>query len=180
MRQSWRKDSIEDMLNWYVEDPHRDDCLTFIATYATLFDTSWGSAIKHQAWRGGYRDHIAEVMRIAVATYLALEDIRLLSFTLSDALVGCFLHDIEKVWVHSDETRKHGREFAIPHGSKDGLLSAEFHLTGDLRNAIKYAHGEGQDYHPTERIQTPLAAFVHHCDNTSARIWFDEPRKSNG
>lgn len=154
-----------------VEEPHRSDCLAFIGRYGRLFDSSKGSAVKHQAWEGGYRDHITEVMNIALVTYEALSTIRPLPFSLSDALFGCFLHDVEKVWKHAIDPSD------VQDIDKDTLLSTEFHLNADHWNAIHYAHGEGKDYHPTLRIQGPLAAFVHHCDNTSARIWFDQPKK---
>lgn len=161
--------SIEQLLD-YVLEPHRSDCLAFIERNQRLFDSSKGSAVKHQPWPGGYRDHINEVMLIAAKTYFSLQEIRPLPFTLSDALLCCFLHDVEKIWKHVlDPVDKQDID-------KDQLLIAEFHLNDDHRNAIKYAHGEGDDYHPTDRIQGPLAAFVHHCDNTSARIWFDWPR----
>lgn len=160
--------TIESMLE-LVEEPHRSDCLNFIEKNQLLFDSSYGSATKHQAWVGGYRDHITEVMHIAITTYRALETIRPLPFSLSDALVGCFTHDIEKIWKHAFDPND--RKYV----DKEQILAAEFHLTDDLWNAVKYAHGEGDDYHPTERVQQPLAAFVHHCDNTSARIWFDQP-----
>lgn len=162
--------TIEEMLG-YVDEPHRTDCLNFIKRYRHLFDSSKGSATKHQPWPGGYRDHITEVMNIALVTYQALGTrLRPLPFSLSDALFGCFLHDIEKVWKHSldDDAR-------AMNVNKNQVLATWFHLNDDHRNAIKYAHGEGDDYHPTERIQKPLAAFVHHCDNTSARIWYDMP-----
>lgn len=157
-----------------MDEPHRTDCAAFMADHAKLFDTSKGSATKHQAWPGGYRDHVGEVMNVAVVTYMALTWIRPLPFSLSDALLGCFLHDLEKLWVHAlAETDRTPVD-------KDALLAARFHLTDAHRNAVKYAHGEGRDYHPTDRVQGPLAAFVHHCDNTSARIWFDEPGHSRG
>jgi hypothetical protein len=66
---------IETLLG-FVKEPLRSECSEFIKTYAPLFNTSKGSAIKHQAWPGGYRDHITEVMQIAMVTYSALESIR--------------------------------------------------------------------------------------------------------
>jgi len=162
--------TIEEMLEEFVFEPYRSQCEDFIKKNKPLFNTSKGSAIKHQFWGGGYRDHITEVMNIAVVTYMALEaGIRALPFSLSDALVGCFLHDIEKIWKHTimEEDRKHIHVM--------NFLEENFDLTDDHINAVEYAHGEGDDYHPTKLIQTPLAAFVHHCDNTSARIWPGEP-----
>lgn len=161
--------TIESMLR-HLEDPHRAECQHFIDRNRRLFDSSKGSATKHQAWPGGYRDHIREVMRIGLVTYQALDaNIRPLPFSLSDALLCCFLHDIEKIWKHTlDPADKEVLD-------KDDELANSFTLNDEHRNAMKYAHGEGDDYHPTDRIQGPLAAFVHHCDNTSARIWFDKP-----
>lgn len=162
--------SIEGMLKM-VDEPHQTECFEFIKTYEDLFNSSKGSAIKHQAWKGGYRDHITEVMRIAVVTYKALSFIRPLPFSLSHVLVGCFLHDVEKIWKHAiDSANKQDID-------KNDLIDGHFTMDDDLWNAIHYAHGEGDDYHPTDRIQGPLAAFVHHCDNTSARIWFDKPEQ---
>jgi hypothetical protein len=160
---------IERLLE-FVEEPHRTACLNFITEFKEFFDTSKGSAIKHQPWLGGYRDHVTEVMHIAMVTYHALERIRPLPFSLSDALFGCFLHDVEKIWKHAIDLHEDLRKI-----DKNRLLRTYFDLNDDHWNAIKYAHGEGDDYHPTDRIQGPLGAFVHHCDNTSARIWFDKP-----
>ena len=159
---------IEELLK-LVDEPHRGHCLFFIKGHERLFNSSKGSATKHQPWPGGYRDHITEVMEIALATYVALARIRPLPFTQSDALFGCFLHDIEKIWKHALEEEDRAEI------DKDLFLRTNFRLNDDHWNAIHYAHGEGDDYHPTDRIQCPLAAFVHHCDNTSARIWFDKP-----
>jgi len=163
------RDRTVEQLLMMVDEPHKTECLRFISKHRRLFNSSKGSAIKHQPWPGGYRDHVAEVMRIAAVTYRALEEIRPLPFTLGHALVGCFLHDIEKIWKHALEEDDRSSIDEVK------LLSKHFTMNDDLWNAIHYAHGEGDDYHPTERIQRPLAAFVHHCDNTSARIWFDKP-----
>ena len=168
---SYTAQSIEEMAK-LMDSIHRDDCLSFIDHNRRLFDTSKGSSLKHQAWKGGYRDHITEVMNIAIITYHALEQLRPLPFSLSDALLGCFLHDVEKVWKHTIDPADQISDIDVV---KKQILKTEFHLDPRHFNAVKYAHGEGDDYHKTLRIQTPLAAFVHHCDNTSARIWFNEP-----
>jgi hypothetical protein len=52
-------------------------------------------------------------------------------------------------------------------------------LTTAHKNALKYVHGEWADFNPTERIQGPLAAFVHTCDTISARIWYEYPQQAN-
>ena len=164
--------TIEKMLTRLVDEPHQSACLAFIKEFEEFFDTSKGSATKHQAWPGGYRDHIREVMNIGFVTYDALATIRPLPFSRSDALFCCFLHDIEKIWKHALDLHDDLRKI-----DKDRMLRTYFDLNDNHWNAIKYAHGEGDDYHPTDRIQGPLAAFVHHCDNTSARVWFDHPKQ---
>jgi hypothetical protein len=152
-----------------IDEPQRSECKRFMEKNRRLICSSKGSATKHQAWPGGYHDHISEVMRICMTLYLGSTAVRPLSFSRSDALFGCFLHDIEKIWKHA--LLPEDRDYI----DKDKLLREEFTLNDDHWNAIHYAHGEGDDYHPTDRIQCPLAAFVHHCDNHSARIWFDKP-----
>ncbi len=47
-------------------------------------------------------------------------------------------------------------------------------LTPDEWNALKYTHGEGSDHKKNERVASPLATHVHHCDNVSARIYFGD------
>lgn len=59
------------------------------------------------------------------------------------------------------------------------FIEYNFHLTEDHLNAIKYAHGEGNDFKQTEHVSKPLAAFLHCCDTISARIWFDYPKEEN-
>ena len=43
--------------------------------------------------------------------------------------------------------------------------------------ALKYIHGEGDDYQKDKRVMTPLCAFCHCCDVISARIFFDYPKQ---
>ena len=85
-----------------------------------------------------------------------------------------FLHDLEKPFkyvvpktgFHSDKEKE---EFIYRLIAKYDIV-----LNDEQKNALKYIHGEGSDYSPTERIQLPLAAFCHMCDVASARIWFDK------
>ena len=52
-------------------------------------------------------------------------------------------------------------------------------LSKEEFNAIKYMHGENEDYHPTKKIMLSLTAFVHCCDIISARIWFNKGKDKN-
>jgi hypothetical protein len=63
-----------------------------------------GSSKNHQAWKGGYIDHVVETMNIACQLYWAFERLgrfgKEAPFVVSDALVVLFLHDIEKPWKY--------------------------------------------------------------------------------
>jgi hypothetical protein len=60
-----------------------------------------GSSKNHQAWEGGYLDHVIETMNIACQMFWTFEGLgRPLPFVLSDPLVVMFLHDLEKPWKH--------------------------------------------------------------------------------
>lgn len=50
-------------------------------------------------------------------------------------------------------------------------------VTDYQKNALKYVHGEGDDY-SEKRVANELAAFVNICDMASARIWYNYPGHS--
>jgi hypothetical protein len=60
-----------------------------------------GSSKNHQAWQGGYIDHVTETMNIACQLFWTFERLkRDIPFLISDVLVVMFLHDLEKPWKH--------------------------------------------------------------------------------
>ncbi len=79
-----------------IDEPNRSRCLRLYEDHKEKIVTAFGSKSKHQAWKGGYRDHVKETMEFAVDLYQLYEDKRNYQFTLSDALLTLFLHDIEK------------------------------------------------------------------------------------
>jgi hypothetical protein len=58
-----------------------------------------GSSNNHQAWPGGYLDHVIETLNIARWLYQTCP--REFPFNLSAALEVMFLHDLEKPWKHA-------------------------------------------------------------------------------
>lgn len=143
-----------------------------------------GSTAAHQAWSGGYRDHVQEVMNIAATLHLQLNKARPLEFTLESALLVLFLHDCEKPFkAISDEQLKNFPWVKKRPGKSDKAFQKQlidhygFHLSDDEWNALKYVEGENEDYEHGKRVQGPLAAFCHVCDTISARIWFDYPKR---
>lgn len=165
-----------------IEEPHRTACRDILDSEMETLRWAWGSTHNHQDWPGGYLDHVAEVMNIAVVLYHALHARRPLPFSVSDALLILFLHDIEKPWrfrygpdgarerVPGMETKTARKAFRERFLGSHGIS-----LTPEQANALTYVEGEHDDYSPKHRVMNELAAFCHLCDVTSARIWHDCP-----
>jgi hypothetical protein len=176
--------SVEDLVG-RIDDPNGAACARILADHRELFATVQGSTHNHQAWRGGYLDHISEVMNIAVVLYEQLSAKRPLPFSLSDILLVMFLHDVEKPWKYelgTDGQLHHKadmqgkaahQKFRMQMLAKYGIM-----LTAEHENGLKYAEGELADYTNKQRMMGPLAALAHMCDVASARLWFDFPAAS--
>ena len=177
-------ESVESLVH-RIDNPNGAACAKILADHRTLFATVQGSTNNHQAWRGGYLDHVSEVMNIAVVLYEQLSAKRPLPFSLSDLLLVVFLHDIEKPWKYelgADGQLHHKAEmqgkaahqkFRMEMLGKYGIT-----LTAEHENGLKYAEGELNDYTNKQRMMGPLAAMAHMCDVASARLWFDFPAAS--
>lgn len=163
-----------------IPEPNRTACMELFSQARVRFHRAPGSTHNHQAWEGGYLDHIVETMTIAEILFKPLNAKRKLPFTLGDVILCLFLHDIEKPWKYvlgeneledADLSTKEKRhEFRREIISKYG-----FKLTDEHWNGIEFAEGEIHQYSNTERHMGRLAAFVHMCDVWSARGWYDEP-----
>lgn len=172
-----------------IQDPRKNVLISIYNDHKQLFHQAAGSSNNHQAWLGGYGDHIAECLMINDATYEAFSALRPLPFSKDSAAIALFFHDIEKPFknirsedarVRKWQARKEETAMSweeIKWEIIEHLKAAyNFTLTEEEINALKYTHGEGDDYTNKKRTALPLAAHVHHCDNTSARIWFDQGR----
>lgn len=178
---------LVDFIN-IMTDKRKSAILAIYQDYKSLFHYAYGSTSNHQAWQGGYADHIAETLRVNKSIYHALSsDIRALPFTEDSALICLFLHDIEKPFRYgpSDDSECNkwrnlaGGDWQVWEKLKWDIISEMkvkygFELSDDEVNALKYTHGEGGDYQKGKRVAGPLAAHVHHCDNASARIYFND------
>lgn len=174
--------TIEEMIEMLPE-PNRGICSQILADNRELFQAVQGSSNNHQAWPGGYFDHVQETMNIAVMLYNSLNPLRPLPFTVADALLVNFFHDIEKPWKYElcDGGKLCYREELKDKEAQRIFRMQKMHaygirLTEDQDNAMRYVEGEFDDYTNERRVMGPLAAFCHMCDVASARIWFDHPR----
>jgi hypothetical protein len=168
-----------------IDEPHRAACRRILEDHRELFSRVQGSTHNHQAWPGGYQDHVTEAMNIAVVLYGRLHDLRALPFSLSDALLVMFLHDIEKPWKYEigpDGQPCHKPEFRTKAQAQAyrerRLFEYGIRLSEEQMNGLVYVEGEMNDYSNRRRVMGPLAAFCHLCDVTSARIWHAFPAVS--
>jgi len=158
-----------------LDDPRKKKILAFHQAHQELMDIAQGSFAKHQAWLGGYQDHIAECFRIAEAMYLGLQKIRQVPINLNSALVVLYFHDIEKMWKYSQGLPPDFDKQCFYRKELREIYGIE--LTTDELSALKYIHGEPQEeYNATTRLMSPLASFCHCVDTLSARMWYDEGR----
>lgn len=157
--------------------PHHDPLLQMLKDYLTVFAKAPGSGHNHQAWEGGYLDHVVETMNIACQLYHAFQNPgckRYMPFTLADALTVMFLHDLEKPFKRFNklfklETKQERRDFRDKIVRERGITLSEAQ-----QNALRYVEGvPDSEYTAGERTMGELAAFCHCCDILSARLWYE-------
>lgn len=160
-----------------MEPEHKRVAEKICEDYQDIMYTIPGSASKHQTWKGGYVSHIEDAMNLAIILYHQLHSRRSLDFTLSSALFCLFLHDFDKIQRYQlvdGELQSQG-DYNTNYVDKTREIIASqygYVLTAEEFNALKYTHGEGDDFQPGgKRVMLPLATLVHCCDVISARIW---------
>ncbi len=180
--------SLEELIG-LIDEPNRSICFQILQDGRELFKAAPGSTHNHQAWPGGYWDHITDAMNICLQLYTFLENtgrLVLLSaeeqFELSDALLVLYLHDIEKPW----RTKYVGGELKVTSELKSKVARTSFQaaklaeyslqLTPNHLNALRYVEGiRDIDYVSGDRIMWPLGALCHCCDILSARAFYNFP-----
>ncbi len=176
-----------------ITGPQGVICRQMLADNRKLFRQGPGSSHNHQAWEKGYWHHITEVMNICVRQYkkvlLPTGRLELLppheQFTLSDALLVLFIHDLEKPWRYTiQDGQVQIREDLRDKAARTAFVQqklAEYGLvlTPVQANALKYVEGiRDCDYTPNDRVMWPLAALVHTCDLLSGRFFYGFPLMS--
>jgi hypothetical protein len=147
--------------------------------YSNKNQLAKGSSANHQAWPGGYWDHVTEVLNIAAVQYSWMDACRKLNFSLSDALLVLSVHDLEKLerYLSDGSTRQDLSDKTAKADLRHQMMAEHgIALTTDQQAALKHVEGvRDHEYSSGQRGMTQLGAFVHVCDLISARIWFDHP-----
>ena len=163
--------TLLDFLNG-MKDSRKQAILDFHNQYLNLISKAKGSKSKHQAWEGGYQDHLTEMMTMAEQMYQLFSARRNLPFTLDQAIIVSYFHDLEKVFKYTTGEIIDKEEWYF---TKLPMIGISFDL--QEINALTYIHGESEkDYNPDTRLMNELAAFCHAVDNLSARMWHDKGR----
>ncbi len=156
----------------HIDEPNRLGCFELLEVHQERIIKSPGSKKKHHAWAGGYLDHLADVMWFAQNLYpLIIEKPCSPAFSLGDAMLIIFIHDLEKPWKYVEPSKS----FKDDQDKLQFILTMiekfDIRLSENQKNGLQYIHGEGADYNPNTVIQKPIAAFCHICDTASARLW---------
>jgi len=174
---------IDDCLK-LIEEPNRSICHRILADNRALFETARGSTHNHQTWDGGYIDHVTDGLNYARHLYAFDAAFgRPLPFSLSDALLVFFLHDLEKPWriiVNKRGEASNRKGLATKQEFKEfreeRLAYYGLKLTPAQFNGFTYVEGEHNDYSSHRRVMNELGAFCHKVDVWCARGWYDYPK----
>lgn len=146
------------------------------------FAMARGSQHNHQAWEGGYLQHVADCMSIARMMLNAVTASWPVPFSWSSVVLVLFLHDIEKPFMQEAEEANPGRPWleGIRIGRRLKIIEDyNIVLTEEEKTALEYIHGEGLDYLPNKRLMNELGALCHATDVMSARLWHSRNKPDN-
>lgn len=162
---------LDEHIDLYLEGPALEAARKVLADPGVR--EAPGSSHNHQAWPGGYLDHVGDTIQIAHGLWIfgrTLPTFPPVPFGLSTAALVLFVHDLEKPFKPIGGWRTKSERLLE---KKRLIRNFGFDLSSDQWNAVEYCEGEGADYSSSKRVMGPLAAFCHVCDVMSARIWFD-------
>ena len=141
--------------------------LKFIDHYSDRFLIAKGSTHNHQTWEGGYIDHLLTTLNEAYNIYQSMIDQKPdLDVTILEIKRVIFFHDIEKLFRDIEFQKDWFLRYILPTEFKIELTPKEL-------DAIKYIHGEGDDYRKDKRVMSELCAICHAADILSARVLWD-------
>ena len=171
----------------FIDEPHRSICHNILSDNQTLFEQTPGATHNHQQWAGGYIDHLTDGMNYTRHLYAFDKAFgRPLPFSLSDALLIFYLHDLEKPWrIITDAGGRTANRQGLTTKAEfkrfreNKLADYGLKLTPYQQNGLTYVEGELDDYSSTKRVMNELAAFCHKVDCWCARAWYNYPKANH-
>jgi hypothetical protein len=173
--------TLEARIDGFLESPFTEAIDQAISKYhkshADLIYYAKASKSKHQAWQGGYKYHLEQCIEIGETLYKAYT----FPFTFRSVFLVLYFHDIEKIFKYGNgllgEHRAEESRLAITDKERyyTEFLPAQYEISfvEEELNALKYIHGEGDDY-CEERVMNELAGLCHACDTISARCFYNK------
>lgn len=168
--------TVEELLQ-FLPPKNRAACEKLWTFFRENCPEAPGSSHNHQTRKGWYFGHLTDIMNYAALLYDQMWALRPLPFSLPDALLVLFLHDIEKPIKYTSSMHMIAEGKTSEEIRQKLIDEYEILLTDEQRNGFNYVHGEVHWYRSDARVATPLAAFCHCCDMISARIYFNYPMK---
>lgn len=178
--------TLEEMLA-EIPGENGEACLQILDDHRERFMLAPGSKKKHQAWPGGYMDHVVDAMNIGSGMYDWYCSIgRTPGFSRSDVLLVLFLHDIEKPFKYDIDKDNN----IIDRISMDKPARAQFRtdfmvqygivLNESRANALKHVEGVRDEvYNQHQRQMQELALLCHQADESSAYLFYNHPLPEN-
>lgn len=163
-----------------VEEPNKDPVIDAYVQNAELIAVTPGSKTKHQAWEGGYLDHVVYATNYALSLRELDKEIGFNpDHTKGDIALVMLLHDFGKIaryrrvengWEYVEDPDEAEHDFF-----ESVIQGHNFKLTKKQKNALEFIHGEGARHTPEGRLMLPLAVVCHEADIWSARAHPDNP-----
>lgn len=151
--------------------------------HMSLFVMAKGSTHNHQAWPGGYLQHVADCMTIARRFINNTPSSWPVPFSWGSVVLVLFVHDIEKPFM---QQRMAADPEMRPWSDQQRMafrrsLMAEYKIaiTDEEEIALTYIHGEGGAYSRKQRVMNELGALCHMADVGSSRLWWNRNNPKN-
>lgn len=163
-----------------VDQPNKDAIIESYVQNAERVAQTPGARKKHQAWDGGYLDHVVYATNYGIALHNLHKQIGFQpDYSESDIAIVMLLHDFGKVaryrkvengWDYVENPNQAEHDFF-----NHIIESHNFQLTAIQMNALEFVHGEGSKYTQKRRLMLPLATICHQADIWTARDCPDNP-----
>jgi len=172
------------MIVQLVESPNRDAVIDAYVQNADRIAQTPGARKKHQAWDGGYLDHVIYATNYGIVLHNLHKELDFQpDHNEGDIALVMLLHDFGKIarykrdrdgWDYVEEPDQAEHDFF------DHIIKAHgFQLTDNQNNALEFVHGEGSKYTPQGRLMLPLATICHQSDVWNARYCPENPLANN-
>ena len=163
-----------------VEMPNRDPIIDAYVQNAKKIARTPGARKKHQAWEGGYLDHVVYSTNYGIKLHnLNLEFGFKPDHNEGDIALVMLLHDFGKIvrykrvedcWDYVKNPDKAEHDFL-----DKSIKDYGFQLNDIQKNALEFVHGEGSKYTPNGRLMLSLATICHQADVWNARYSPNNP-----